>query len=108
VTNTVETNFPVDFLMSYAAKYIVVQHCRVIFKNEEGEDYLVSDIMVHCDFIERDHYLDYFACFSNTLMTKYKKFQVINPRKSFKVWFTTMDGKAIEPQSFVLELLLIF
>jgi hypothetical protein len=49
--------------------------------------------MVHCDFIERNHDLDYFACFGNTQLTKYKKWEVISPRPTFKIWFSNMEGK---------------
>jgi hypothetical protein len=58
-------------------------------------DYLTSDIMVHCDFIERDHYLDYFAGFTNTILTKYKKWEVNSPRPTFRIWFTDMEGNVI-------------
>jgi hypothetical protein len=59
-------------------------------------EYLTADIQVHADFIERNHDLDYFACFSNTQLTKYKKWEVKSPRQSFKIWFTNMDGERIE------------
>jgi hypothetical protein len=76
---------------------------------------------VHCDFIQRDAYLDSFCCFTNTQLTKYKKWQIYNPQQQFHIWFTDMHGKRIplasdanavegEPMidSFVLEMLLVF
>jgi hypothetical protein len=51
--------------------------------------------MVHADFIERDHDLDYFACFSNTQLTKYKKWEIKAPKQTFKIWFTDMNGVSI-------------
>jgi hypothetical protein len=57
---------------------------------------MVGDIQVHIDFIERNHDLDYFACFSNTQLTKYKKWEVKSPKATFKVWFTNMNGEPIE------------
>jgi hypothetical protein len=99
VTNTLETRFLAEFVSSKNRKWIVLQHCRCLYHNINDEDYVVSDIMVHCDFIERNHDLDYFACFSNTQLTKYKKWEVLSPRQSFKVWFTDMEGKPYEVKS---------
>jgi hypothetical protein len=95
VTNTLETRFPAEFYNSQNKKWIVMQHCRVTYNNINDEGYLVSDIMVHADFIERNHDLDYFACFSNTQLTKYKKWEVVTPRQSFRIWFTDMEGNPI-------------
>jgi hypothetical protein len=60
--------------------------------NASNNQYLVGDIQVHADFIERNHDLDYFACFTNTQLTKYKKWEVLSPRQTFKIWFTDMEG----------------
>jgi hypothetical protein len=95
VTNTLETRFPYEFLNSRDKRYILFQMCRCNFKNADANDYLTSDIQVHCDFIERDHYLDYFAGFSNTILTKYKKWEVKNVHPTFKIWFTDMEGNQI-------------
>jgi hypothetical protein len=96
VTNTLETKFPIDFICSRNRKWIVLQNCRCVYKNLYNNDYLTADVRVHCDFIERNHYLDSFACFTNTQLTKYKKWEIASPRQTFKVWFTDMDGNPIK------------
>jgi hypothetical protein len=60
--------------------------------NPYAKPYLVSDIQIHADWIERDEYLNQFVGFTNTQLTKYKKWQVRNPKHTFKVWFTTLEG----------------
>jgi hypothetical protein len=104
-TNTLETEFPSDFLSSTNDKFITVMNCRCIYI-----DYLVADVQLHVDFIERSQYMDSFCIFTNTIMTKYKKYQVLHPRRKFKIWFTDMAGHDITNliQSFVLELMLTF
>jgi hypothetical protein len=96
VTNTIETRFPIEFVSSKNRKWIVLQHCRCVYKNLFNNTYLTGDIRVHCDFIERNRYLDSFACFSNTQLTKYKKREVISPKQTFKIWFTDMNGDPIK------------
>jgi hypothetical protein len=109
VTNQQLTKLPIEFISSKNPKYIVVQNCRCVYANDTGYEYLTADIQVHADFIERDQYLDSFVCFTNTIMTKYKKWEVKNPRQNMKVWFTDMEGNLMNNiKSFVLELLLIY
>ena len=67
---------------------------------------MVGDIMLHCSFIERDNYLDSFVCFTNTILTKYKKYEITQPKDTFKVWFTDLMGNLIDVQQFVLELMI--
>jgi hypothetical protein len=95
VTNTLETRFPAEFVGSKNRKWIVLQHCRCVYNNLYNNNYLTGDIRVHCDFIERNHDVDYFACFGNTQLTEYKKWEVVSPRQSFKIWFSDMDGNPI-------------
>lgn len=69
---------------------------------------MVGDVELHANFIERDNYLDSFVCFTNTILTKYKKYEVTKPKDSFKIWFTDLMGNLIDVQQFVLELMLEF
>ncbi len=101
VTNTLNTTLPAAFVYSTNPKFIHVQHCRAIFK-----DYLVGDIEMHASFIQRDGYCDNFVCFTNTQLTKYKKYQITGSKPSFIVWFTDMNGKHVNVQNFKLELML--
>ena len=96
-----ERKFPHQFITSTNQKYIHVIHCRCLFA-----DALVGDVMLHCDFIERDNYLDSFVCFTNTILTKYKKYEVVRPKDKFKIWFTDCNNNLINVQQFVLELML--
>ena len=52
--------FPPEFIASRNSKWIVIEECKAIFKNQ-----LVGDVLLHADFIHRDHYLDYSCCFVN-------------------------------------------
>ena len=59
-TNTLTTDFPPEFVGSKNNRYIVVEQCKAIYNNS-----LVGDVILHADFIERDHYCDYACCFVN-------------------------------------------
>jgi hypothetical protein len=83
---------------------------------------MTGDIMLHADFIERDKYLDSFCAFTNTVLTKYKKWEVCNPKPYLTIWFSDIQGNVMKPwedetppvprtdkiTDFVLELLLIY
>lgn len=96
-----ERKFPHEFMFSKNSKFIHVIHCRCLFSNA-----MVGDVMLHASFIERDNYLDSFICFTNTMLTKYKKYEVTKPKDTFKIWFTDLMGNLINVQQFVLELML--
>ena len=100
-TSTEETKLPDDFLVSKNVKYIHVLHCRCVYN--EG---LAGDIELHASFIQRHDYRDSFVCYTNTILTKYKKYEVVRPRPTFKVWFTNMNGEKVDVQNFNLELML--
>ena len=100
-TNTLETKLPDEFITSANKKFIHVIHCRCIYSN-----YLVGDIKLHASFIQRHDYMDSFVCFTNTILTKYKKYEVTRPKPTFKIWFSDMEGNTVEVQNFVLELML--
>ena len=59
-TNTLETNFPPEFVASKNKRYIINEQCKAIYN-----DTLIGDVIMHADFIERYHYCDYSACFIN-------------------------------------------
>ena len=52
--------FPPEFIASRNSKWIIIEECKATFKNQ-----LVGDVVLHADFIHRDHYLDYSCCFVN-------------------------------------------
>lgn len=108
-TNTLETNFPVEFTNATGPKYIVVRYCVATI----GEDgYQPYDLCLHADFICRDAYLDHFVDVVNVIDNGSKPSKYLYPEnapKSFRVWFTTITGEPINlPIDFVLKLLLIY
>jgi len=102
-SETPSTNgrFPMEFNTSIHAKHIHAIHCRAIFK-----EYLVGYIQLHASFIQRNGYMDDLACFTNTVLTKYKKYAFSGNRPGFRVWFANMTGQSENVEKFVLELML--
>lgn len=109
ITNTYETNFPPEFINATGRKWIVVKYCVVTIGDEA---YLPYDLALHADFIERDAYLDHFVDVINIIDngSKPSKYEISeNAKKSFKVWFSTIDNEPVNlPIDFVLKLLLIY
>jgi len=56
---------------------------------------LVGDMQLHASSIQRDGYMDDFVCFTNTVLTKYKKYAFSGNRPDFRVWFTDMNGDPV-------------
>ena len=100
-TSTRETKLPDEFLTSPNRKFIHVMHCRCVYN-----EHLVGDSELHASFIQRHDYRDSFVCYTNTILTKYKKYEVNRPRPTFRVWFTDMNGNEVDIQTFNLELML--
>ena len=112
-TNTLESNFPVEFTNAIGKKWIVVRGVVATINN----GYIVSDLCLHASFIMRDNYLDSFVDFCNNIDSGSKppKYEYpSNAPKTFRVWFTSMEtdenGNFIEivPDAFILKLLLIY
>ena len=100
-TSKTETKLPDEFLVSKNPKFIHVIHCRCRYN-----EHLVGDIELHASFIQRHDYRDSFVCYTNTILTKYKKYEVVRPKPTFKVWFSDMNGEKVDVQNFNLELML--
>jgi len=98
---TSTTQWPMTFNTSLRPKFIHVIHCRAVY-----QDYMVGDLQLHASFIQRDGFMDDFVCFTNTVLTKYKKYAFNGNRPDFRVWFTDMNGDPIAAVTFVLELML--
>ncbi len=114
VANTLNVQLPSDFICSRNKRYIEVRECKAIYNGS-----LIGDITVHADFIERDHYLDYFCCFANDTRSKYKKYEYNGYRDSFNIWFKDFtqndldfsknsSGVNSSNNYFVIEFLLIY
>jgi len=106
-TNTLESNFPPEFANARGKKWIVVRGCVATINN----GYIVSDLCLHADFIVRDAYLDHFVNFVNNIDNGSKPDKYEYPEngpKTFRVWFTSMEGNEISPDAFILKLLLIY
>ena len=103
-TNTKETTFPPEFIQSKNQRYIVVEQCKALYSEK-----LVGDIILHTDFIERDHFLDYACCFVNEQPNRdTAKYTYNGYKNKFTVWFTDMKLNPVEVDSFALRLLLIY
>ena len=97
--------FPPEFIASRNSKWIVIEECKAIFKNQ-----LVGDVLLHADFIHRDHYLDYSCCFVNEEANKdTAKYEYDNTTDAtFKLWFTDLYGELVDMDAFVFRALLIY
>ena len=105
-TNTYETQFPQDFLASKNKKFIVVEQCKASYKHV-----LVGDVILHANFIQRDHYMNYACCFVNEEPNRETaKYEIYSFQPSFKVWFSDMAGNDVsnDVDNFALRLLLIY
>ena len=103
-TNQFENTFPPEFMASKNKRFIVVEECKAVLK-----DVLVGVVIMHADFIQRDHYMDYACCFVNeeanrdTAKYDYKGYQ-----KNFKIWFTDLSLQPVEVKKFTLRMWLIY
>ena len=98
-------NFPPEFIASRNPKWIVIEECKATMK-----DTLVGDVLLHADFIHRDHYLDYACCFVNEEANKdTAKYELdAQIRSTFKLWFTDLHGELVDMDAFVFRALLIY
>ena len=96
--------FPPEFVASRNPKWIVIEECKAIFKNQ-----LVGDVILHADFIQRDHYLDYACCFVNEEANKdTAKYEYNSNIATFQLWFTDLHGEMVDMDGFVFRSLLIY
>ena len=96
--------FPPEFVASRNPKWIVIEECKAIFKNQ-----LVGDVILHADFIQRDHYLDYACCFVNEEANKdTAKYEYNSNIATFQLWFTDLHGEVVDMDGFVFRSLLIY
>ena len=103
-STTFTFTFPPEFVASRNSKWIVIEECKAIFKNQ-----LVGDVILHADFIHRDHYLDYACCFVNEEANKdTAKYEYDSNISTFKLWFTDLHGETVDMDAFVFRSLLIY
>jgi hypothetical protein len=96
-------NFPPEFIASRNAKHIVIEECKATFKSQ-----LVGDVIMHADFIHRDHYLDHACCFVNEDRRDLAKYEYDSSTKqTFRIWFTDLHGDIVDIDAFVVRALLI-
>ena len=98
-------NFPPEFIASRNPKWIVIEECKATMK-----DTLIGNVILHADFIHRDHYLDYACCFVNEEANKdAAKYELdAQTRTTFKLWFTDLHGEIVDLDAFVFRSLLIY
>lgn len=104
-TTVFNYTFPPEFIASRNPKWIVVEQCKATFKSQ-----LVGNVIMHADFIHRDHFLDYSCCFVNEEANKdTAKYEYDNTTdRTFKIWFTDLHGEMVDMDAFVVRMLLIF
>ena len=103
-TDRLDNRFPPEFVASQNRKWIIVQGCKATLK-----DKLVGDVILHADFIPRDHYLDYACCFVNEDASRnIAKYEITNNRAEFNVWFTDLKNQKVDIEAFALRLLLVY
>ena len=104
-TKTFTFHFPPEFIASRNRKWIIIEECKATFKEQ-----LVGDVLMHADFIHRDHYLDYACCFINEEANKdTAKYECDSSLKqTFKLWFTDLHGELVDLDAFVFRALLIY
>ena len=103
-TNKLINEFPPDFIASKNNKYIIVEQVKALYN-----DKLIGDIIMHADFIERDHYLDYSCCFVNEQPNRdTAKYEYKGYKQNFKLWFTDMNLNPVNVDCFCLRILLIY
>ena len=103
-SQTFTFTFPPEFIASRNQKWIVIEECKAIFKNQ-----LVGDVLLHADFIHRDHFLDYACCFVNEEANKdTAKYEYNSTKAVFKLWFTDLHGEIVDMDAFIFRALLIY
>lgn len=101
-----EFAFPIEFHSAKNDKWLEIRYCYALF-----DKYLVSDIVLHADFISRDAYLDSTVSVINVLNNGAKPDKYMIPegsRKFFRVWFTNLRGQPVIPDVFQLKMLLVY
>ena len=102
--NVFSYRFPPEFIASRNPKWIVIEECKAILKNQ-----LVGDVLLHASFIHRDHYLDHACCFVNEEANKdTAKYEYNSTKSDFELWFTDLHGEIVEMDGFVFRSLLIY
>jgi hypothetical protein len=121
-TKSRRSDFP-QWLNGASKRWIVALECKFV-DSTTGDEVGLNDIMMHSNIVQDENYLDSFVFFCNNDCTDQKKFEQFSPQRSFKIWFTDMNGVKIPTQivhdndknqdievllgyNFVLELLLI-
>lgn len=102
-TQSKEFELPLEFVMSKNPKYIVVQYISAVYK-----DFLVGDLCFHSDIVQQDGWCDCFIMMANKIQTKYRKYKFLGNQRRYKCWFKDLKGNAIEPEAFMLSMLLIY
>lgn len=91
---------PMEFVNSNKDRYISFQYCRATCNH-----YLDGETEIHASFIPRDDYCDSLVWYANLLPPDdNRKYEIINTRSTFDVWFSDATGKLIVPDNFVLFL----
>jgi hypothetical protein len=122
ITNQLKNDFP-QWFSGESQRWIIALKCKFV-NATTGDEEGLNDIMMHSTIVQDENYLDSFVFFCNNSNEDQKKFEQFSSQRSFKIWFTDMNGVKIPTQivhdpitnldietligyNFVLELLLI-
>lgn len=101
-----EFSFPIEFYAAKNDKWLSIRYCYALL-----DGYLLSDLVLHSDFIARDAYLDSTVSVINVMNNGAKPDKYLIPEgspKFFRVWFTNLRGQPINPSCFQLKMLLTY
>jgi hypothetical protein len=99
----IEIKLPVAFTKSTRNyKYIEVRHVCA----ELGAEYTNSFCKFHSDIVKENHFDDSFICLVNNTLVKPKRYKWNSSDKVITIWFSDMANTPINPNSYVIDILL--
>ena len=111
-TNTLNNNYPSEFIESQAPKRIEVLRVSLIYEDpEESTDTTkvyeeIDHAQLHASFVQENDCMDHYVCEVNT-DNIVKEYCLHNNERSFRLWFTDYASRPItidENHHFVVEL----
>jgi hypothetical protein len=99
----IEVALPVAFTSSTRNfKYIEVRHVCIIGDTLKADSYY----KFHSNIVKEYNFDDSFICLVNTTLVQPKKYKWNSSDKVITVWFNDMNNKPVNPDSYVIEILL--
>lgn len=107
ITNTNETELPLDFIYSKKDRFIHVINVKLM---DIASGKLLMDVSMHSDFVIDLPYRNRFICFCNEQLAKRKKYKIDHHLTKFNIWFEDLLEVGILPGTyyFTAEFMLEF